>query len=343
MSLSKLYYLFFAIGIILIPFSCVKESSTSQSHPAFWSTPLGFPDPIYLYSNNPKKAEVFELGRKLFYDPILSIDSSISCSSCHHQHLAFSDSTDFSIGIKNRIGLRNSPALFNLAWQPHFMWDGGINHIEVMPLAPITDSLEMAIPFKNLLNKLNQNESYKKAFLRAWGTDSIGDQTLLWSLTQFIAALVSADSPYDQYQRGKTSALQDDQIQGMILFEKNCSSCHQMPLFTTYGFANNGTYQEGKDTGREIITQRLEDRGRFKIPSLRNIALTAPYMHDGRYKTLEEVLIHYSSTIANGMSVDKKLIGGIPLTDFEQKKIIAFLHALADQKFINNPHFSNPK
>ncbi len=331
------------VGVVLIAISCEKDDSSVPAHPAFWETPLGFPPPIYHFSNNPRRAEVFELGRKLFYDPILSLDSTISCSSCHHQHLAFSDSTAFSIGINNRIGRRNSPALFNLAWQPHFMWDGGINHIEVMPLAPITDSLEMAIPFKNLLDKLNQNESYKKAFQFAWGTDSISDQTLLWSLTQFMAALISADSPYDHYIRGDSSALHSDQIQGMALFKQHCASCHQMPLFTTYGFANNGTYQVGKDPGRETITQKIEDRGRFKIPSLRNIALTAPYMHDGRYKNIDEVLLHYSSTIANDNSVDEALSGGIPLTDSEQKKIISFLHALTDQTLINNPHFSKPK
>ncbi|CAN5612883.1 cytochrome c peroxidase [soil metagenome] len=343
MSSSRLYVLFVAIGIILTPFSCIKENSKYESHPAFWSTPSGFPEPIYLYSSNPKKAEVFELGRKLFYDPIISIDSSIACVSCHHQHLAFSDSTAFSTGVNNKLGLRNSPALINLAWQPHFMWDGGINHIEVMPLAPITDSLEMAIPFKDLLNRLNQNEYYKKEFQLAWGTDSISDQTLLWSLTQFIAALISSDSPFDQYKKGNSSALQTDQIQGMKLFENHCSSCHQMPLFTTYRFANNGTYQEGKDPGREIISQKLEDRGKFKIPSLRNIAFTAPYMHDGRYKTLEDVLIHYTSTIAYDLSVDKELKGAVPLTNSEQKKIISFLHSLSDQKFIHNTYFSNPR
>jgi cytochrome c peroxidase len=318
-----------------------RQSDVDSAHPAFWTQPVHFPEPFYTFGDNNRSALVYELGRKLFYDPILSLDSTISCASCHLQAHGFSDTVDYSFGIRGRKGKRNSPALANLAWNPHFMLDGGINHIEVMPIAPITDSVEMAIPLKNLILRLNQNIPYKKQFEAAFQVDSISDQQLLWSLAQFLAGLISAESPYDIYIKSEgKSPMSSKAMMGLHLFSKHCSSCHTPPLFTSYAFASNGT---GDDQGRFIITRDSADLEKYRIPSLRNIALSAPYMHDGRYSTLEEVLNHYSDTLKTINKVDQRLVGGIPLSQSDKEAIISFLHQLTDDSYIHNPLFARPK
>lgn len=321
--------------------SCLQDQ-TLPDMAGYWTVPDGFPAPAYTFLQHRRDQAVFELGRKLFYDPVLSIDSTISCAGCHLQAHAFSDTTALSQGVRGRKGLRNSPPLFNLAWHPHFMWDGGINHLDIMPVAPITDSAEMAIPLKKLLNRLQSNPVYNQAFKDVWSSDSITDQQLLWSLGQFMAALISADSPYDRYRLGDLQAINAAQIRGMEIFTQHCASCHTPTLFTHYAFAHNGTYSPGGDPGRARITQEDSDVGKFKVPSLRNIALTGPYMHDGRFRTLSEVVEHYHTGIRTNPDVDDRLKGGIPLTAQQKNDLIAFLHALTDQTFIQNKAFGPP-
>jgi cytochrome c peroxidase len=319
--------------------SCEKDT---DKHAAFWEVPQGFPTPVYSFETNPRSVSVHELGRKLFYDPVLSLDSSISCASCHFQQFAFSDTLAFSLGFQDRVGRRNSPALFNLAWHTSFMHDGGINHLEVMPLAPITDTLEMAIPMRTLNQRLNSNAYYKKAFQHAFSTDSISDRQLLLALTQFMASLVSADSPYDKFIQGNTNALNAQEQSGLQLFRVNCASCHTEPLLTSHDFRNNGTWITGGDPGRQIITLQEEDRGKFKVPSLRNIAVTAPYMYDGRFQSLEQVLDHYATLDSDTPGLDQSLKTGIQLNPAEKQALLAFLNALTDHGFLSNKAFSNP-
>jgi cytochrome c peroxidase len=331
----------FALAGLWLFSSCLQDQELPEKS-GYWTIPEGFPAPNYTFTQHRRDQAVFELGRQLFYDPVLSVDSTISCASCHLQAHAFSDTTALSRGVLDRTGIRNSPPLFNLAWHPHFMWDGGINHLDIMPVAPITDSAEMAIPFKKLLNRLQSNLVYQQTFKVVWNSDSITDQQFLWSLGQFMAGLISADSPYDQYRLGDTNAINAAQIRGMEIFSQHCASCHTPPLFTNYTFAHNGTYASGGDPGRARITQEANDVGKFKVPSLRNIALTGPYMHDGRFRSLSEVVEHYHTGIGTNPDVDDRLKGGIPLTAQQKNDLIAFLHALTDQTFIQNKAFGPP-
>lgn len=330
------------VGLLFLWSSCQKGGDLDNNHPAYWDIPGEFPDPVYTFTNNERNEGVFELGRELFYDPILSLDSSISCGSCHIQAHAFSDTTQLSLGVYSRIGKRNSPALFNLVWNTSFMWDGGINHIEVMPLAPITDSSEMAMPARRVNERLNASPHYRSRFKQVMQSDSITDRQYLLALTQFMGAFISADSPYDQYQAGDTNALSSESLKGLELFKVTCAKCHSTPLFTDFSFRSNGTYLVGKDLGRATITELASDYGLFKVPSLRNIALTGPYMHDGRFESLEEVLDHYRFGINGREDLDPVLASGVSLTDEEAAHIIQFLHDLTDKTFIEQPDFANP-
>jgi len=315
-----------------------------NSHPvAYWEPPKHFPEPHYTFAGNEKDEAVYELGRALFFDPILSLDSTISCASCHRQHLAFSDSVKLSTGIKGRLSRRNSPPLFNLAWSPSFMWDGGINHIEVVSIAPITDSFEMALPLRVLGERLNNHPFYKSGFKKAMGSDSITDRQYLLALTQFMSAIISDSSPYDDYILGRAHTMSVKAIEGLKLFRIHCEDCHKEPLFTDFSFRNNGTFEPSGDLGRFLITDHPADRGSFKVPSLRNIALTAPYMHDGRFNSLEEVIEHYTSDLSEISGVDTRLKDGIHLDPVQKDQLLVFLQTLTDSEMIIQPAFSHPK
>ena len=303
-----------------------------------------FPEPHYNFGKNTLTKEGFELGRALFFDPILSIDSTVSCESCHAQGHGFADhNTRLSLGVDGKIGNRNSPAIVNLLWQPIFMWDGGINHIEVMPIAPITSDVEMAESMSQVIKKLNNHPKYVERFRRVFGEKPIESQQLFYALTQYMTMLISDDSKYDKYRQGKLSFTADEE-DGLQIFRAKCASCHTEPLFTDFGLRNNGLNIEGDDLGYGRITLSEADNYRFKVPSLRNVALTYPYMHDGRFRTLEQVLDHYDKGIVNHPNLDKLLISGgrigIALSDSEKQKLIIFLNTLTDNTFISNPIFS---
>lgn len=340
--LSKIIAVFVLTSILLIS-ACRKhneddkpDSSIELAYPSY------FPDPHYRSLNNPLSKEGIELGRKLFYDPILSIDSSISCGTCHSQAHAFSGhNTAFSLGVNNKKGSRNSPALFNLAWNTSFMADGGINHIEVMPVAPITNPVEMGETVSRVIEKLQRSLTYTILFERAFGPGKINDQKMLYAMSQFMSTIVSADSRYDQFVQGRLTFTVDEK-QGLLLFRTYCESCHKEPLFTDYSFRNNGIDSIFKDRGRELITLDINDRGKFKVPSLRNIAYTYPYMHDGRYYTLENVLDQYRA-VKPSHSLDPTLKKKILLSDMEKKQIIAFLKTLTDNTYLSNRNYSEPK
>ncbi len=294
-----------------------------------------FPNPIYNFGNNVYSKDGFELGRKLFYDPILSIDGTISCGSCHKQSFAFADAgLALSFGVEGRTSTRNSPPMFNLAWNPSFMWDGGVNHLEIMPLAPITNHVEMADTLPNILAKLRQHSEYPQLFREAFGKEQIDDQQLFWALAQFMANMVSADSKYDSFRLGKVS-FSSAESAGYQLFQSHCQSCHTEPLFTNFSFQNNGLDSVFIDEGRYGITLDNADKGKFKVPSLRNVELTAPYMHDGRFSTLEEILEHYSNGIRASETLAEQLSSnGFYLSNSDKINIITFLKTLTDYKFI---------
>lgn len=315
--------------------------------PFGFEQPEHFPTATYTFENNPVTEEGFELGKFIFNDPILSRDSTISCASCHDQRVAFADPQHrLSIGIDSQIGERNAPPIFNLAFINEFFWDGGVVHMDFIPLNPITNPLEMDQEVSVVVDKLKADPAYQAKFAAAFGEGTeINSARFLHALSQFMVMLVSADSKYDQYLL-EGAELTDSELHGMELFEQNCTSCHEGALFTDRSFRNNGLDSEFEDVGRYLITELGEDLGKFKVPSLRNIALTKPYMHDGRFESLEEVLEHYSSGVQNSETLDPLLNQngqlGISLSDQEKEDIIAFLETLTDQTFVSNPLFFAP-
>lgn len=309
--------------------------------------PEGWPTPKYTFSLNVLSDERFNLGRALFYDPILSADNTISCGSCHQQATAFAHANHkFSHGINDLLGKRNAPALFNLNWLPAFMHDGGINHIEVQPLGPITNTVEMAESLPNVLEKIKASAKYQALYKAAWGKDSITSQGLFRAMAQFMGTLVSYNSKYDRYKRGEVGAtLSEQELRGYSLFLNKCNACHKEPLFSDYDYRSNGLYVDPylQDSGRAHITSQITDRYKFKTPSLRNIAITQPYMHDGRYSTLQACLNHYTDNVKNQFNLDPLLApNGIALTADEKSDIIAFLYTLTDYQFINDEKFAEP-
>lgn len=335
--MNKLFYLFITLIILL---SCKKEIIENTFEFSYSST---FPTPVYDVNQHDFSYSKFNLGRTLFYDPILSIDSTVSCATCHEQPHAFAGhSGAFSEGVFGQIGNRNSPSLANAAWIPKFMWDGGVNHIEVMPIAPITNPVEMHETLENVLVKLKRSTKYQSLFKKAFGNETITDQQMLKALSAFMAMIVSDQSKYDKVIRGETTFSSTEQT-GFDLFNQKCSSCHSGPLFTDFDYKNNGLDQTFSDIGRGLITQNPQDYGKFKTPSLRNIELTYPYMHDGRFYNLTQVLDHYSTGIQQSATLDPSLQNGIPLTSSEKTALIAFLKTLTDYELLTNRWLSEPR
>lgn len=307
--------------------------------------PAHFPPPVYEMKDNPVTKEGFELGKKIFYDPILSRDNTISCGSCHIQSSAFTHhGHDLSHGINDQLGKRNALPIQNLLWQTSFFWDGGVHNIDLISLNPIQNPVEMDEDPQLVLLKLKNHAEYPALFKKAFGTEEINTARFLQALSQFMAMLISSNSKYDQYKRGELS-LSSEEMEGLQIFKSKCSHCHAGELFTDNSFRNNGlSSQFNFDKGRYEISLIPSDIGKFKVPSLRNIALTAPYMHHGQIGTLEGVLDHYALNVKNSSTLDSSLISnqglGINLDAQEKKRIVSFLNTLTDETFIKNTHFS---
>ena len=279
-----------------------------------------------------------ELGRTLFYDPILSADNTISCASCHSSFNAFAHTDhDLSHGIFDSIGNRNAPALFNLAWQKAFMWDGAINHLDMQALAPISHKSEMGSNINEVIKKLNESKAYKESFLNAFQDSTISTAEILKALSQFQLTLVSANAKYDRVKMGK-EVFTEQEKNGYQLFKKNCASCHSEPLFSNYNFENNGLPIDPtlNDLGRYVITENENDKAKFKVPSLRNLSFTYPYMHDGRFMTLQEVINHYTSGIEHSETLSSQFNESIELSSNEKVDLISFLLTLNDKDFVFN-------
>ena len=312
--------------------------------------PVNFPAPVYTLAQNAPDAAMFELGRTLFYDPRLSGDGTVSCGSCHQQRRAFTDGRALAVGVGGRLSPRNAPALQNLRWRRGFMADGGARGLELQALAPLTSSAEMNLPLPAALARLNADPTYRRRFAAIYGPGPIDTPQLLRALAQFTAALTSANSRYDKYVRHEPGgALTQQEVNGLAVFRAKCGGCHAGELFTDESFRNNGLDRTfPRDSGRANITLRAADRGRFKVPGLRNVARTAPYMHDGRFKTLKEVLTHYAHGVQPSPTLDPQLrraggrLGAV-LSKAEQADLLAFLQTLTDVQFLTDKRLAAPR
>lgn len=333
--------------------------------------PWYFPDSLQLSADNPLTEEGVELGRMLFYEKQLSADNSVSCASCHQQERAFSDGQQFATGVGGAIFRRNSMSLHNLLWVSRLNWNGSASSLEEQAIMPLTNPLEMGLTsVDEAVVRLQSTDNYPEHFFRAFGSDSITDENLLKALAQFQRTLISDDSRLDRYWRGEYEPTELE-ARGIDLFYThpdpsqgirggNCGDCHLGPftggaIEAFNGFHNNGLDRdESLKEGLAESTANAFDRGKFRAPSLRNIALTAPYMHDGRFQSLEEVLAHYDEHIQMSQTLDplirqasnEPLVAGEPvklhLREDEKEALLAFLHMLTDSTFIEDERFSNP-
>ena len=318
----------------IVVFAMLSFIIINKNHP--FTKPAHFPPPNYDFRNNPLDTAIVNLGRILFYDPILSADNTISCASCHSPYNAFAHTDhDLSHGISDSIGNRNAPALFNLAWQKSFMWDGAINHLDMQALAPISHAKEMGSSIEELIKKLNGSKTYKSLFYNAWKDSIATGVNVLKSLSQFQLTLVSSIAKYDKVINGQDTFTQQEK-NGYQLFKKHCNNCHSEPLFSSYTFENNGLPVDPtlQDFGRWSITHNAQDSLKFKVPSLRNLSYTYPYMHDGRFKNLKEVLHHYTNGIVKSPTLSANLDNPIILNPNEKVDLIAFLLCLNDKEFV---------
>lgn len=345
------------IFFVLLITSCFVFFKTSLPTPYIFSGIKLFPE-MPVNKNNVTTNEGADLGRHLFYDKILSKDSTISCATCHRFEVAFSDSPNrFSVGFDGDSLSRNTPALYNLAWYSDFFWDGRSSSIEAQVFVPVSAHNEMNLDWNEAEKRINSSLFYKDKFNLAFGDVTIDSVLISKAIAQFERTLISNNSKFDQVLHGK-AYLSPEEYRGYELMHNqvkgNCLHCHSFdanPLGTNLRFSNNGldkplSVNDYKDLGRGGITKNNKDNGFFKVPSLRNIALTAPYMHDGRFETLEEVLDFYSDDFNNSINIDSKMMFGNKknraLSSEEKQDIISFLYTLTDSTFITNPEFMSP-
>ncbi|MEM7145120.1 MAG: MbnP family protein [Verrucomicrobiota bacterium] len=336
-----------------------NDDSAAPAHPDLVGTPKpftipkGFPIPA-LPTDFPLTQERVDLGKKLFHDTLLSRDSSVSCSSCHQSNYALTDGLQFSVGIDGKEGTRNSMPLANLAWKSSFFWDGRAPSLREQALVPIEDPVEMHESLDNVTEKLADSQTYPDLFAEAFGDKQITPERIGIAIEQFLLTLTSFDSKFDRAMRGEAE-LTDEEKRGFELFfteyeprrelyGADCFHCHGGAFFTDHDFHNNGL-SLSEDLGLEKVTGLEIDRGKFSTPTLRNVALTAPYMHDGRFDTLEQVLDHYTEGIDYSPHLDPNLAkhpgsGGIPLSEDDKAAIIAFLKSLSDEQFAPVPQKS---
>ena len=293
-------------------------------------------------ADNPQDAAKIALGRQLFFDKRLSIDGSVSCASCHDPRKAFTDQHAKSIGIKGQLSERNAPSLLNAAFLKTAMFDAHLQTLELQVIVPIQEPVEMGHNMKNLIKQLRQIPEYQAAAQAIFGRD-FDAWVLTRSISAFERSLLSMNAPFDQFIAGNTKALSKEQQAGWKLFSEKlyCTKCHPAPYFTTFEAANNGLYKsyEGKtDQGRFRIHHDSSEIGTFKIPSLRNLPLTFPYMHDGSLQTIEEVLAHYQKGGAKHPLQNKALVP-FELTKSEKQQLLAFFNALVDTSYLRRNGF----
>lgn len=326
--MNKWLIIFFS----LLFMSCEKERE-NQNLFFQLDIPNGFPDPVIPIDNH-LTYERIKLGKRLFYDPILSKDGTISCESCHKQEFAFADNVAISAGVEDRLGFRNSISLANISYQDALMREGGVPTLEMQVLVPIQDHNEMDHNILSVAEKLNLDSTYINASLSAYNRNP-DPFVITRALASFQRTMISGDSNYDR------NLLNEKEENGKELFfsdELACSSCHADILFTNQAFENNGLYEVYEDSGKYRLTNLQEDIGKFKVPSLRNIEITAPYMHNGSIWTLEEVIEHYATGGKNHFN-KSELITGFNITEEEKDNLVKFLKSLTDNNFTSNSFF----
>ena len=359
----KIKCLTFLLAATFFLVACNKDDDTKEPV-TFDETPyilefgaLPAPD---LPADNPLTVQGVQLGRMLFYEKMLSKDGSQACADCHRQLDGFSDTTRFSIGVEMLPGKRQAMPVFNMAWHTNeFFWDGRAHLQRDQALKPIQDPLEMNETLDNAVAKLTATETYRDQFTRAFGSEEITPEKMALAMEQFMLSIVSSDSKYDRYLAG-TETLTESEERGRILFETefnpffpdqsgaDCAHCHGGANFENDLYMNNGldTDAEIADIGREEVTQDPNDRAKFKVPSLRNVAVTPPYMHDGRFQTLEEVIDHYNEGVRESATTDITLLNtkdtGLFLTAQDKQDLINFLKTLTDDTFLNNEEYKSP-
>ncbi|MBL4709115.1 MAG: cytochrome-c peroxidase [Flavobacteriales bacterium] len=329
------------ISIIFCIIACQKvgneELNPSAQAEALLNIPEGFPEMLFPKGNE-LTAERWELGKRLFYDKALSIDKSISCGSCHKPALAFADDRQFSDGAFNRPGTRNAPSLANVGYQPYLLREGSVSTLEMQVLVPIQEHNEFNHNIVDIAKELQKDSTYVIMSLQAY--NRVPDAFVITrAISNFQRTILSGNSNYDKYiNQGVRSALNTTERRGMTLFfssQTNCSSCHGGFNFSNYSFENNGLDSVYTDNGRLRFTNDSADEALFKVPSLRNVGLTAPYMHDGRFSSLKEVVNHYNSGGKNHRN-KSALIQALSLTDNEKSELVAFLYSLTDYEFVND-------
>jgi len=359
--MRKIYWVVLTIIplFILLTITSCKEDEIIEPDVTYDPTPYAFDIPEWVAVNigeisapidNPTTIAGVELGRALFYDERLSNDMTMSCGTCHKQANAFDDPRPFSQGTNGAFGNRNAMAIINLAWDGSFFWDGRQQSLEAQAHDPVTNPIEMANTWVEIENRLREDAQYQDMFKRAFNTTVIDSILITKAIAQFERTLVSFDSPFDAYYYGgDATALTSDEISGMNLFfgDAKCFQCHSDPLFTDNAFRNNGLDLMPLDSGRAKFTGLDADYGKFKVTTLRNIANTAPYMHDSRFATLEQVVEHYSSgVIQESPNLDEHMIdfgSGLNLTATEKMQLVAFLQTLSDNDFLTNQQYADPE
>ena len=360
----KIKCLAFLLAATFLMVACNKDDDNTKDPVTIDETPyilefgaLPAPD---LPADNPLTVQGVQLGRMLFYEKLLSRDGSQACADCHRQPDGFSDTTRFSIGVEMLPGKRQAMPVFNMAWHSNeFFWDGRAHLLRDQALKPIQDPLEMNETLDNVVAKLSATETYRDQFTRAFGSDEITPEKMALAMEQFELSIVSNDSKYDRFLAG-TETLTESEERGRLLFETeynpffpdqsgaDCAHCHGGANFENDQYMNNGldTEAEITDMGREKVTEDPADRAKFKVPSLRNVAVTPPYMHDGRFQTLEQVVNHYNEGIRESSTTDITLLNtkdtGLFLDDQDKQDLINFLKTLTDQTFLNNEEYKSP-
>ncbi len=352
------------LAVAIAAQSC-KDDDASAPAVTFDSTPYilnygAFPPPN-INADNTLTVQGVKLGRMLFYEKKLSKDGSQSCASCHRQEHAFTDTTKFSVGVEGLNGKRQAMAIFNMAWHENeFFWDGRAHLLRDQSLLPIQDPLEMNESLENVITKLSAEQRYRDQFMRAFGSDEVTSEKMSLAMEQFMNTLLSVDSRYDRSLKGEVTLTPSEERGKELFFAEfnpgfpnlsgaDCAHCHGGRNFKNNLYINNGLDSDGdmKDIGREEVTQNVNDKAKFKVVSLRNVEVTPPYMHDGRFKTLEEVVEHYNSGIHGSSTVDPALeytrvSGGLNLNAQDKADLVAFLKTLTDEDLLTNPKYSSP-
>jgi cytochrome c peroxidase len=344
----KINYFLWVFALMLVGCSDNDESEDYTNLPLTVDIPSNFPAIAYDISQNPPTEKGFELGKKLFYDGRLASDDLVSCGFCHLQEYAFTHhGHTVSHGVNNLVGTRNAPPIQNLAYQTTFMWDGATSHLDLQPIIPLTSPVEMNGNLNSILDMMRNDAIYKKLFSQAFTDGAITTENMLKALSQFMVMMTSSNSKFDKYRRNESGGtLTANELAGYATFNAKCASCHATDLMTDDSFRNNGLAINPRvnDLGRYRVTENEADYYKFRVPSLRNVEKTAPYMHDGRFGNLESVLDHYSSGVTDSSTLDPLLKSGsalgIPLTTIEKEQLVAFLRTLTDNQYLTDARFS---